>query len=96
MNTLLIYYDKPLLYASAFSTKYIPYKSICTHNTDKLMAVDILSVKETMRKSILTDILQMANDKYIGQGTKLKAIFSQHWAENYWIKVCKKIETMMQ
>ncbi len=96
-----LHYDKPITVRQCIQSlqNIIPYKEhLHSIIADKLMAVDILSVKETMRKSILTDILQVLAmiRKYRTKDEIKSYIFTALGGGLLDKKSVKKIETMMQ
>jgi hypothetical protein len=96
-----LHYDKPITVRQCIQSlqNIIPYKEHLQFIiADRLMALDILSVKETMRKSILTDILEVLTmiRKYKTKDEIESYIFTALSGGILDKKSVKKIEAMMK
>lgn len=94
-------YDKPIIVRQCIQSlqNIIPYKENLQFTiADKIMAIDIMSVRETMRKPILTDILEVLVmiRKYRTKDEIESYIFTALSGEILDKKSVKKIETMMK
>ena len=94
-------YDKPIIVRQCIQSlqNIIPYKENLQFTiADKIMAIDIMSVRETMRKPILTDILEVLVmiRKYRTKDEIESYIFTALSGEILDKKSVKKIATMMK
>lgn len=94
-------YDKPIIVRQCIQSlqNIIPYKENLQFTiADKIMAIDIMSVRETMSKPILTDILEVLVmiRKYRTKDEIESYIFTALSGEILDKKSVKKIETMMK